>query len=158
VVDVSGSMEPSVIYSAMMAAILGALPALDVRFVAFNTEVMDLSDRVDDPLGLLLEVAVGGGTYIARALRYARGLLKVPSRSIVLLVTDFEDGGSVSASVAEVREMVESGAKVLGLAALDDAGKPRYERAIAERFVAAGMPVAALTPLELARWIGEQIR
>jgi hypothetical protein len=29
---------------------------------------------------------------------------------------------------------------------------------VAEEVVAAGMPVAALTPLELARWIGEQIR
>ncbi|MFE0626593.1 hypothetical protein ACFW3D_06435 [Streptomyces sp. NPDC058864] len=25
------------------------------------------------------------------------------------------------------------------------------------RFVAAGMPVAALSPLELARWVGEKI-
>jgi hypothetical protein len=28
---------------------------------------------------------------------------------------------------------------------------------VAEQVVAAGMPVAALTPLELARWIGEKI-
>lgn len=158
VVDVSGSMEPSVIYSAVMAAILSAIPAVTVKFVAFNTQVLDLSDRVDDPLGLLLEVSVGGGTLIAPALRYARSLLKVPSRSIVLLVTDFEEGESVADVLSEARALVETGCKALGLAALDDVGKPRFHRGIAELIAGAGVPVAALTPTELARWIGEQIR
>jgi len=151
-------MEASVIYSAMMAAILGGLPAVDIRFVAFNTEVIDLSERVDDPLGLLLEVSVGGGTLISKGLRYARGLLKVPVRSLVLVVSDFEEGGSVHELVSEVRAIVESGAKILGLAALDDRAAPRYHKAIAQALVDAGMPVAALTPLELAQWVGEKIR
>jgi Mg-chelatase subunit ChlD len=158
VVDVSGSMEASVIYSAMMAAILDALPALTVRFVAFNTEVMDLSERVDDPLGLLLEISVGGGTDIGRGLRYARGLLRVPQRSIVVVVSDFEEGASVPGLLAEARALVESGARVLGLAALDDRAAPRYHQAIAGMLADAGVRVAALTPLELARWVAEQVR
>lgn len=158
VVDVSGSMEASVIYSAMMAAILNALPALMVRFVAFNTEVMDLSERVDDPLGLLLEISVGGGTDIGRGLRYARSLLRVPQRSIVVVVSDFEEGVSVPGLLGEARALVESGARVLGLGALDDRGAPRYHRPIAEMLVDAGVRIAALTPLELARWVAEQIR
>jgi uncharacterized protein with von Willebrand factor type A (vWA) domain len=158
VVDVSGSMEASVIHSAMMAAILSGLPALTVHFVAFSTEVMDLSARVDDPLGLLLEISVGGGTFIGKAMRYARELLKVPSRSLVVLVSDFEDGGPVGLLLQEVRTLVEAGAHPLGLAALSDSGQPRYHQAIAERCVEAGMPVAALTPLELARWVGEKLR
>lgn len=158
VVDVSGSMEPSVIYAALMASILASLPAVSVRFAAFSTEVIDLSGLVSDPLGLLLEVAVGGGTDIAKGLRYARTLLTVPRRSLVVLVTDFEEGGPVGSLLSEVRAIVESGATPLGLAALDDAGKPRYNRAVAELVAGAGMPVAALTPLELARWVGEKMR
>lgn len=158
VVDVSGSMEPSVIYSAMMASILGALPAIRTSFVAFSTEVMDLTDRVADPLGLLLEIRVGGGTDIAKALRYARSLVEVPARTMVLVVSDLEEGGPVGALLAEVRALAESGVTVLGLAALDDEGRPRFERTIAEQCVSAGMPVAALSPLELARWIGERVR
>ena len=73
VVDVSGSMEASVIYSALVAAIFSALPAIDVRFFAFSTEVIDLSQSVDDPLALLMEVQVGGGTHIGLGLRAARG-------------------------------------------------------------------------------------
>jgi Mg-chelatase subunit ChlD len=158
VVDVSGSMEASVIYSALMAAILSGLPAVDVQFVAFSTQVIDLSDKVMDPLGLLMEVVVGGGTDIARALRYTRSLIAVPRRTIVLLVTDFEEGGPVPALLAEVRALAESGARPLGLAALDSRGAPRYAKGTAEQVVAAGMPVAAVTPTELASWIGSQVR
>jgi Mg-chelatase subunit ChlD len=158
VVDVSGSMEPSVIYSAMMAAILSAVPWINVRFLAFSTEIIDLSEHVSDPLALLLEVAVGGGTHIAKALRYAKTLVQVPQRTIVIVVSDFEEGYSIDGLVGEVRSLVEAGVTCLGLAALDDRGAPRYAVPIAEQIASAGMPIAALTPLELARWVGDKIR
>jgi Mg-chelatase subunit ChlD len=158
VVDVSGSMEPSVIYSAMMAAILSGVPWISVKFIAFSTEIVDLSEQAHDPLALLLEVQVGGGTHIAKALRYARTLATNPRRTIVITVSDFEEGYSVDGLVHEVRSLVEAGVTCLGLAALDDRGAPRYAVPIAEQVAAAGMPIAALTPLELARWVGEKIR
>lgn len=158
VVDTSGSMDANVVHAAMMAAILSGLPAVSVHFVAFSTQVVDLSERADDPLGLLLEVRVGGGTDIGKALRYARGLVTAPARTICVVVSDFEEGAPVGRLVAEVRALCESGVKMLGLAALDEKARPNYNAAIAARLVDAGMPVAALTPLELARWVGEQIR
>lgn len=158
VVDVSGSMEPSVIYSALMAAILSGLPALSVTFLAFNTQVIDMTEHVDDPLSLLLEVEIGGGTHIARGLRAAADRLTVPKRTMVVLLSDFEEGWPVGALIAQVRALVETGARCLGLAALDDHGQPRCAQATAERVAAAGMPVAALSPMQLARWVGEQIR
>jgi Mg-chelatase subunit ChlD len=157
-VDVSGSMEESVVYSALMAAILSGLPALTTNFVAFSDRVVDLSDRVEDPLGLLLEIRVGGGTHIAAALSYARTLVTVPARTIVVVVSDFEEGGPISELIAEVRALAGGGSRLLGLAALDDRGAPRYDTGIAEQLVAAGMPIAALTPMELARWLGERLR
>lgn len=158
VVDVSGSMEPSVIYSAMMAAILSGVPWISVKFITFSTEIVDLSDHVHDPLALLLEVNVGGGTHIAKALRYARTLATNPRRTIVITVSDFEEGYSIDGLLAEVRSLVEAGVTCLGLAALDDRGAPRYAVPIAEQVAGAGMPIAALTPLELARWVGDKIR
>ena len=158
VVDVSGSMEPSVIYSAMMAAIFSGLPAMSVTFLAFSTKVIDLTERVDDPLAMLMEVQVGGGTHIAKGLRAARERLRQPTRSLVLLVSDFEEGWPVSGLLGEVRSLADSGAKCLGLAALNDDGKPRYNKGVAGQVAGCGMPVSALSPLELARWVGEQIR
>jgi hypothetical protein len=118
---------------------------------------VDLSDRVSDPLALLLEIRVGGGTKIGAALRHARTLVTVPARTIVLVVSDFEEGASAGELVAEVRAIAGSGVRLLGIAALDDKGAPRYDAGVSGLLVDAGMPIAALTPDELARWIGDQI-
>ncbi|BBA97302.1 hypothetical protein RVR_2978 [Actinacidiphila reveromycinica] len=158
VVDVSGSMEASTVWAALTAAVLAGVPALTTHFVAFSTEVLDLTDHVADPLSLLLEVRVGGGTSIARGLRHARTLVTVPSRTLVVLVSDFEEGGPVGPLLTEVRALVDAGCRVLGCASLDDAGRPRYSTGVAGQLVGAGMPVAALGPLQLASWIGEQVR
>ncbi|RAY16596.1 hypothetical protein DPM19_05840 [Actinomadura craniellae] len=157
-VDVSGSMERSTIYSALTAAVLHGVPALSVHFVTFSTKVIDLTGRVADPLALLLEISVGGGTDIGRGLAYVREQITVPARSIVAVVSDFEEGVSTGRLLGEVRALAESGAHLLGLAALDDGGQPVFNRGIAERVAAAGMPVAALSPAELAAWIGERVR
>ncbi|MFD5448637.1 DUF5682 family protein [Streptomyces sp. NPDC127100] len=157
VTDVSGSMEASTIWSALTASVLAGVPTLSTHFLAFSTEVIDLTDHVDDPLSLLLEVSVGGGTHIAAGLRHARELVTVPSRTLVVVVSDFEEGYPVGGLLAEVRALVGAGCHVLGCASLDDAGRPRYSTGVAGRLVAAGMPVAALSPLELARWVGEKI-
>ncbi|MBO1420400.1 VWA domain-containing protein, partial [Streptomyces sp. FH025] len=157
VVDVSGSMEASTVWAALTASILAGVPSLSTHFVAFSTEVLDLTERVADPLSLLLEVRVGGGTSIATGLRYARELVTVPSRTLVAVVSDFEEGGPVTGLLAQTRALVDSGVHLLGCAALDDTGTARYSKAVAGRLVAAGMPVAALSPLELARWVGEKV-
>ncbi len=158
VVDVSGSMEASVIHAAMMASILAGLPAVTTHFVTVSERVVDVGEHVGDPLELLLSVQIGGGTVLSRGLRHARELLRVPSRSIVVLVSDFEEGGSVSALVSEARGLVDAGAKVLGLAALDERRAPRYHRGIARQLVDVGMPIAALSPLELAGWVRDVMR
>ncbi|MEU3568002.1 DUF5682 family protein [Kitasatospora sp. NPDC036755] len=158
VVDVSGSMEASTVWAALTASILAGVPSLSTHFVAFSTEVLDLTERVDDPLSLLLEVSVGGGTSIATGLRYARELVTVPSRTLIAVVSDFEEGGPVGGLLAQTRALVDSGVHLLGCAALDDTGTARYSKAVAGQLVAAGMPVAALSPLELARWVGEKVR
>ncbi|MFI8370545.1 DUF5682 family protein [Streptomyces sp. NPDC085466] len=158
VVDVSGSMEASVVWSALTAAVLGGVPTLSTHFLAFSTQVVDLTDRVADPLSLLLEVRVGGGTHIAAGLAHARTLITVPSRTLVVVVSDFEEGAPLSGLLGEVRALASSGAHLLGCAALDDAGAPRYSVPVARRLVAAGMPVAALSPLALARWVGDRLR
>ncbi|MFH8449559.1 DUF5682 family protein [Streptomyces fungicidicus] len=157
VTDVSGSMEASTVWAALTASVLAGVPTLSTHFLAFSTEVIDLTGHVDDPLSLLLEVSVGGGTHIAAGLRHARELVTVPSRTLVVVVSDFEEGQPLGGLLAEVRALVSAGCHVLGCASLDDTGRPRYSTGVAGRLVAAGMPVAALSPLELARWVGEKI-
>ena len=157
-VDVSGSMSESVVYSALTAAILAESPALSVDFLAFNTTVLDFTGHVHDPLALLLEVSAGGGTDIASALRVARSRVKVPSRTLLVLISDFEEFGSDAPMLAEVEALATSGATLLGCAALNDTGTGVYNAGIAARVAGAGMRVAAVSPLDLARWVGSVVR
>lgn len=158
VVDVSASMEDSVVWAALTAAVLGGAPMLSTHFLTFSTQVADLTGLVADPLSLLLEVRIGGGTHIAAGLAHARSLVKVPDRTLVVVVSDFEEGAAVEGLLAQAGALVSAGVRLLGCAALDAGGAPRYSVPVARRLAAAGMPVAALSPLALARWVGEQVR
>jgi Mg-chelatase subunit ChlD len=157
-IDQSGSMTDSVIHSAVMAGILAGLPALKVSMVVFDTAVVDLSGYVDDPAEALMSVQLGGGTDIAKALAYCETLVENPHRTVVVLVTDFYEGGSPQNLVATTRHLCETGAKVMGLAALDSTAAPSYDRQMAERLAAVGADIAALTPLQLAEWLMKVIR
>ena len=157
-VDQSGSMVDSVIHSAVMAGILAGLPSVRVNVVAFDTQVVDLSDVAHDPAEVLLSVQLGGGTNIAAAVRYCEGLVTQPHRTIVVLVSDFYEGGSVSDLTSTVARLCGAGVHVIGLAALGSDAKPAYDRATARRCAEAGADIAAVTPRRLAEWLGDLLR
>lgn len=158
VVDVSASMEPSTVYSAMTAAIFAGVPALKVSFVVFTTEVMDLTEHVHDPLTLLLEISLGGGTDINCGLRYAEQLVKNPSKTAIVLITDFDDSQPLSHLLSTVKRLRDSGVTLLGCASLDDEGEQRYNAGVARSVASVGMEVASVSPLGLARWVAKVAR
>ncbi|MET9375495.1 VWA domain-containing protein [Streptomyces sp. NPDC002992] len=156
-VDQSGSMVDSVIHSAVTAASLWGLPGLRTHLVAFDSDVVDLTSDVTDPVELLMRVQLGGGTDIARAVDYGTGLIDNPRRAIVALITDFYEGGDPYRLVRGVRALVEQGTTVLGLAALDQDADPVYDRGLAQRLADAGAHVGAMTPGELASFVAERL-
>jgi Mg-chelatase subunit ChlD len=157
-VDQSGSMVGSVIRSAIAAACLWGLPGIKTHLIAFDTEVVDLTEDVTDPVELLMKVQLGGGTDIQKAVAYAQDLIESPARAIVVLVTDFFEGAARGLLMQRVRALVGQGSKVLGLAALDEQANPVYDRELAQQLVAAGAEVGAMTPGHLAAWIAEKVR
>ncbi|MCF3132172.1 VWA domain-containing protein [Streptomyces olivochromogenes] len=156
-VDQSGSMAGSVIHSAVTAACLFSLPGLKTHLVAFDTQVVDLTCDVTDPVELLMKVQLGGGTDIARAVDYGAGLIGNPRRSIVAVVSDFYEGGDSYRLVRTVRTMVGQGTTVLCLAALDEEADPVYDRALGARLAEAGAHVGAMTPGRLAEFVAEKV-
>jgi Mg-chelatase subunit ChlD len=157
IVDQSGSMAGSVIHSAVTAACLWSLPGLKTHLVAFDTEVVDLTADVADPVELLLKVQLGGGTNIAKAVDYGAGLIENPRRSILVVITDFYEGGDEYRLVRTVARLAEQGTQVLGLAALDEEANPAYDRALAQRLADAGAHVGAMTPGQLAAFVAERL-
>ena len=61
VVDQSGSMAQSVVYSSVMAAIFASLDVLRTRLLVFDTEVVDLTPVLADPVEVLFTAQLGGG-------------------------------------------------------------------------------------------------
>jgi uncharacterized protein with von Willebrand factor type A (vWA) domain len=156
-VDQSGSMTGSVIHSAVTAACLWSLPGIKTHLVAFDTNVVDLTEDVVDPVELLMKVQLGGGTDIAKAVQYGTELIEAPTRAIVVLISDFYEGGNPHLLVQLVKRLTEQRTIVLGLAALDEGANPIYDRAMASELVNAGAHVGAMTPGELANFIAEKV-
>lgn len=157
-IDQSGSMLDSVIHSAVMASILSSLPGMETKLAAFADDVVDLTGQLSDPVETLMSVQLSGGTDIGRAVGWAQQQVRRADRSIVVIISDFFEGGSVELLVRRVRDLVGGGTIVLGLAALGRDATPAYDHDTARRLVNVGARVAAMTPLELAGWLAEQVQ
>ncbi|CUH75562.1 VWA domain-containing protein [Tropicibacter naphthalenivorans] len=154
-VDQSGSMSDSVIHAAVLAAILSGLPGITVKMVLFDTSVVDVTDRLTDPIDTLLSVQLGGGTDISRAMRYCETLIDNPTRTVLALVTDFFEGGSPAGVLASVARLAEAQVVQLGLPALDDTGRAWFDHDLAGKAADLGMQIGAMTPEHFAEWLAE---
>jgi Mg-chelatase subunit ChlD len=158
VVDESGSMADSVIHAAVTAAIFVGIRSLRTHLVLFDTNIVDVTDQCGDPVEAIMKVQLGGGTDIGNALSYASRLIDNPRRTIVVLITDFYEGGPQERLFAVTRQLIESGVTLLGLAALDERAEPNFDHGVAEQMAALGAHVGAMTPGELAEWVAQKVR
>lgn len=145
-IDQSGSMAASVVYSSIFGAVMASMPALSTRFVLFDTAVVDLTDDLHDPVDLLFGTQLGGGTDIHKALTYCESQITRPADTVMILVSDLCEGGSVSGMLKTAARLKESGVQLIALLALSDEGKPWYDTRNAAHFAAMDIPVFACTP------------
>lgn len=153
-IDQSGSMTGSVIYSAVMAQIFSCLPFTDLRLIVFDTKIVDLSEEAGNPARVLMSVQLGGGTNIGAALGYCESLISTPSRTCVLVVTDLYEGAAESALLNISRNILESGARLNFLTALDENADPAFDRRLGQILADMGAFVGAMTPEQLGEYIG----
>ena len=147
VVDQSGSMAESVVYSAVMAAIFASLDVLRTRMLLFDTEIADVTALLSDPVEVLFSTQLGGGTDINRAVAYAQeNFIERPEKTLFVLVTDLYEGGDAEQLVARMRQLVDSRVRALCLLALSDRGRPSYDHALAARLQEIGVPCFGCTP------------
>jgi Mg-chelatase subunit ChlD len=145
-VDQSGSMAASVVYASVFGAVLASLPAVSTRFVVFDTSVVDLTDTMDDPVELLFGTQLGGGTDINRALSYCESVVRRPSETVLVLLSDLYEGGNREEMIKRVASLAGAGVRVVALLALSDSGSPAFDHANAAAFAALGVPAFACTP------------
>ncbi|MFB7722726.1 VWA domain-containing protein [Nocardia sp. NPDC056100] len=145
-IDQSGSMASSVVYASVFGAVLASMRSLKTSLVVFDTAVVDLTDKLADPVDVLFGTQLGGGTDINRAIAYSQSLITRPADSLFVLISDLYEGGVRTEMLRRIRSMKESGVQVVVLLALSDEGAPSYDRDNAAALTALGVPAFACTP------------
>jgi len=144
--DQSGSMGTSVVYSGIFGSVMASIPAIKTKMVVFDTAVSDLTEELTDPVELLFGVQLGGGTDINLALTYCKQIITKPNDTVLVLITDLYEGGSVEGMRKRAVELVAAGVQVVVLLALNDEGAPSYDHGNAQFLSNLGIPVFACTP------------
>ncbi len=144
-VDQSGSMATSLVYSGIVGSILGAIPSVKTHFIVFDTSTVDLTEHLSDPVELLFGVQLGGGTDIFQALQYAQSIIDHPKDTILVLISDLYDSKGDD-TIKKVAQMQGSGIRFICLLALNDQGAPSYDPRLAAKMAALSVPVFACTP------------
>ncbi len=145
-VDQSGSMAASVVYASICAAVMASLSAVKTSLVVFDTAVVDLTPELHDTVEVLFGVQLGGGTDIERALGYCQSLVRTPSDTILVLISDLYEGGNHDKLLRRAASLVNSGVQVITLLALSDRGAPASDHLVAAQFASLGIPCFACTP------------
>jgi Mg-chelatase subunit ChlD len=145
-IDQSGSMAASVVYASLFGAVLASMRALKTSLVVFDTQVVDLTPELTDPVDVLFGTQLGGGTDINRAIAYSQTLITRPTDSIFVLISDLYEGGVRNEMLRRVAQMTAAGVQVIVLLALSDEGAPSYDRQNAAALAALGVPAFACTP------------
>ena len=149
-IDQSGSMADSVVYGAICGSIFASLPALDTHVIAFDTEVVDLTEKCGtDPVDMLFGIQLGGGTDINKSVAYCEKFITDPKKTLFIMITDLYEGGNEAQLVRRLGEMAASGVRAMCLLALSDNGAPSYDESLARKLAAFGIPCFACTPQRL---------
>jgi Mg-chelatase subunit ChlD len=145
-IDQSGSMASSVVYASVFGAVLASMRALRTSLVVFDTAVVDLTDRLADPVDVLFGTQLGGGTDINRAIAYCQGLITRPRDSVFVLISDLYEGGIRDEMLARMAALKADGVTVVALLALSDDGAPSYDHEHAAALAELEIPAFACTP------------
>jgi Mg-chelatase subunit ChlD len=145
-IDQSGSMAESIVYSSVFGAVLASLRSVSTKLVVFDTEVVDLTDEMTDPIDVLFGVQLGGGTDINRAIAYCQGLVERPTDTVFLLISDLYEGGIAEEMLSRAAALVRSGVTMVALLALSDSGAPSFDARHAAALAEIGVPAFACTP------------
>ena len=145
-VDQSGSMATSVVYAGIMAAVMASIRAVRTQLVVYDTAVVDLTEKLSDPVDVIFGTQLGGGNDTPRALRYCKPLIRRPSDTIFILISDLYEGAGEKEMLRLSAQIIASGAQFIVLTALDDKGSPSFNRECAAKYAAMGVATFACTP------------
>lgn len=144
--DQSGSMSDSLVYTGIISCLLARIQSIRTHLIVFDSAVADLSDLLQDPVDLLFGIQLGGGTDIGLAMDYARGKMDTPRDSIVFLISDLYDSMPGTYLTERASRFLSEGIKMIVLPALNDSGQHSFDRETADALARIGIPCLSATP------------
>ena len=157
-IDQSGSMGESVIYSSIISCILASMSSISTRIVAFDTNIVDLTEKSDDPVDLLFGFQLGGGTNIDQSVAYCEKFIENPKKTLFFLITDLEEGGNRAALLRRLGDLKEAGVTLVCLLALAEGGRPYYDTQMAQKVAALKIPCFACSPQMLPQLLERALK
>ena len=157
-IDQSGSMGESVIYSSIISCILASMSSISTRIVAFDTNIVDLTEKSDDPVDLLFGFQLGGGTNIDQSVAYCEKFIENPKKTLFFLITDLEEGGNRAALLRRLGDLKEAGVTLVCLLALAEGGRPYYDTQMAQKVAALKIPCFECSPQMLPQLLERALK
>ena len=139
-------MGTSVVYASIFSAVMASLPVVKTKLICYDTEVVDWTEDLADPVDVLFGVQLGGGNDTNKALQYCEDRIDQPTKAHLVLISDLYEGAGAPEMVSRLAKLKDMGVNVIVLLALSDEGRPSYDAAVAEQVAANGTPVFACTP------------
>ena len=139
-------MASSVVYASVFGAVLASIRALKTSLVVFDTAVVDLTEKLQDPVDVLFGTQLGGGTDINKAIAYSQTLITRPRDSMFVLISDLIEGGVREQMLSRLATLDAAGVQVVVLLALSDDGAPVFDSGNAAALAGLGIPAFACTP------------
>lgn len=141
VVDQSGSMVGAMVQCAILASIFAALPRVVVSLVAFDTNVIDLSQWVADPFEALMRTNLGGGNDGPKAMVHARGLIVDPRRTTMVWISDFYEFQNDRPLFEMIKAVKQSGVHFIPVGSVSGSGYFSVNEWFRKQLKGIGLPV-----------------
>lgn len=141
VVDQSGSMVDAMVQCAILASIFATIPRVQVSLLAFDTNVIDLSQWVHDPFESLMRTNLGGGNDGPKAMEVARALVVDPRRTTMVWISDFYEFENDRPLFNLIKAVKESGVHFIPVGSVSGKGYFSVNEWFRKQLRSIGLPV-----------------
>jgi VWA domain containing CoxE-like protein len=133
---------------------MATTPAVSRKFVVFDIAIIDLTEKLANPVEVLFGLQSSGGADINRSVPDVRDLVTRPAQTHFITIIDLYEGGNREEMLSCAEEAVQAGINVIVLPALSDDGRCSIDTQAAHHSASLGRPVLACMPDQFPEIIG----
>ncbi len=157
VVDQSGSMISAMVQCAILASIFASLPRIKVSLIAFDTNVIDLTEWVEDPFESLMRTNLGGGNDGPKAMEEARTHITDPTRTTMVWISDFYEFHNDKPLFEMIKAVKQTGVHFIPVGSVSGTGYYSVNEWFKKALKSIGLPVLTGNIKKLIKELKKQL-